>query len=177
MGTFFFKIYFVVFQPELVFRTEPTFLWEQCVHLTFISTSRKITSHKTIFSGIVEEYQLPYHDLVPSDPSYEDMREIVCLKKLRPSFPNRWTSDEVRPPSPCGCDQLVNRLFLHLPKPQMFITGILLFPCFDGDGNVPHCNNLYGAKCGVLNYLFLFSVWFYYFQNISSGSTFSLPER
>uniref|UniRef100_A0A8C5V2A3 receptor protein serine/threonine kinase n=1 Tax=Microcebus murinus TaxID=30608 RepID=A0A8C5V2A3_MICMU len=27
-----------------------------------------------------EEYQLPYHDL-------EDMREIVCIKKLRPSFP------------------------------------------------------------------------------------------
>ena len=51
---------------------------------------------KIIFSGIVEEYQLPYHDLVPSDPSYEDMREIVCIKKLRPSFPNRWSSDEVR---------------------------------------------------------------------------------
>lgn len=50
----------------------------------------------TLFSGIVEEYQLPYHDLVPSDPSYEDMREIVCIKKLRPSFPNRWSSDEVR---------------------------------------------------------------------------------
>jgi len=46
-------------------------------------------------SGIVEEYQLPYHDLVPSDPSYEDMREIVCIKRLRPSFPNRWSSDEV----------------------------------------------------------------------------------
>ncbi|CAB1319323.1 unnamed protein product, partial [Coregonus sp. 'balchen'] len=40
------------------------------------------------------EYQLPYHDLVPSDPSYEDMREVVCIKRLRPSFPNRWTSDE-----------------------------------------------------------------------------------
>lgn len=54
--------------------------------------------NKNIMSlGIVEEYQLPYHDLVPSDPSYEDMREIVCIKKLRPSFPNRWSSDEVRP--------------------------------------------------------------------------------
>uniref|UniRef100_A0A8C3S3G1 receptor protein serine/threonine kinase n=1 Tax=Chelydra serpentina TaxID=8475 RepID=A0A8C3S3G1_CHESE len=44
--------------------------------------------------GIVEEYQLPYHDLVPPDPSFEDMREIVCSKKLRPSFPTRWSSDE-----------------------------------------------------------------------------------
>lgn len=45
--------------------------------------------------GIVEEYQLPYHDSVPTDPSYEDMKEVVCIKRLRPSFPNRWTSDEV----------------------------------------------------------------------------------
>lgn len=45
--------------------------------------------------GILEEYQLPYHELVPTDPSYEDMREVVCIKRLRPSFPNRWTSDEV----------------------------------------------------------------------------------
>lgn len=45
--------------------------------------------------GIVEEYQLPYYDLVPTDPSYEDMREVVCIKKQRPSFANRWSSDEV----------------------------------------------------------------------------------
>lgn len=47
-------------------------------------------------AGILEEYQLPYHELVPTDPSYEDMREVVCIKRLRPSFPNRWTSDEVK---------------------------------------------------------------------------------
>ncbi|GAB1288179.1 Bone morphogenetic protein receptor type-1B [Apodemus speciosus] len=52
-------------------------------------------ARRCVSGGIVEEYQLPYHDLVPSDPSYEDMREIVCMKKLRPSFPNRWSSDEV----------------------------------------------------------------------------------
>ncbi|XP_055774685.1 bone morphogenetic protein receptor type-1B isoform X2 [Salvelinus fontinalis] len=51
-------------------------------------------ARRCVSGGIVEEYQLPYHDLVPSDPSYEDMREVVCIKKLRPSFPNRWTSDE-----------------------------------------------------------------------------------
>lgn len=54
-------------------------------------------SHMYLFfpEGIVEEYQLPYHDLVPTDPSYEDMREVVCIKKQRPSFANRWSSDEV----------------------------------------------------------------------------------
>ncbi|XP_064153387.1 bone morphogenetic protein receptor type-1B-like [Anguilla rostrata] len=51
-------------------------------------------ARRCVSGGIVEEYQLPYHDLVPTDPSYEDMREVVCIKRLRPSFPNRWTSDE-----------------------------------------------------------------------------------
>ncbi|XP_030213771.1 bone morphogenetic protein receptor type-1B isoform X2 [Gadus morhua] len=51
-------------------------------------------ARRCLSGGILEEYQLPYHDLVPTDPSYEDMREVVCFKKLRPSFPNRWTSDE-----------------------------------------------------------------------------------
>ncbi|XP_074474206.1 bone morphogenetic protein receptor, type IBb [Sebastes fasciatus] len=51
-------------------------------------------ARRCISGGIVEEYQLPYHDLVPTDPSYEDMREVVCIKKQRPSFANRWSSDE-----------------------------------------------------------------------------------
>lgn len=34
--------------------------------------------------------------MVPSDPSYEDMREVVCVKRLRPIVSNRWNSDEVR---------------------------------------------------------------------------------
>ncbi len=46
-------------------------------------------------AGIVEEYHQPYHDHVPNDPSYEDMREVVCIKRIRPSFPNRWSGDEV----------------------------------------------------------------------------------
>ncbi|KAI3361790.1 hypothetical protein L3Q82_002131 [Scortum barcoo] len=51
-------------------------------------------ARRCISGGIVEEYQLPYYDLVPTDPSYEDMREVVCIKKQRPSFANRWSSDE-----------------------------------------------------------------------------------
>uniref|UniRef100_A0A3B4YRA3 receptor protein serine/threonine kinase n=1 Tax=Seriola lalandi dorsalis TaxID=1841481 RepID=A0A3B4YRA3_SERLL len=52
-------------------------------------------ARRCVSGGILEEYQLPYHELVPTDPSYEDMREVVCIKRLRPSFPNRWTSDEM----------------------------------------------------------------------------------
>jgi hypothetical protein len=45
--------------------------------------------------GMFEEYQIPYYDAVPSDPSFEDMRKLVCTDKLRPVIPNRWSGDEV----------------------------------------------------------------------------------
>lgn len=36
---------------------------------------------------------MPYHDVVPSDPSFEEMRKVVCGDGYRPSIPNRWSSD------------------------------------------------------------------------------------
>ncbi|CAH1788585.1 unnamed protein product [Owenia fusiformis] len=44
--------------------------------------------------GIVEDYQLPYYDVVPSDPTMEEMKKIVCCDKQRPSIPNRWQGNE-----------------------------------------------------------------------------------
>lgn len=95
--------------------------------LEFYFTEKKYNS-KTVFSGAVEEYQLPYHDLVPSDPSYEDMREIVCIKKLRPSFPSRWSGDEVR-----FREAMCYRNFPFLPKFQILIAGVLILLCSVGD--------------------------------------------
>ncbi|XP_061925962.1 activin receptor type-1C [Entelurus aequoreus] len=40
--------------------------------------------------GLQEDFQLPYYDLVPSDPSIEDMKKVVCEQKLRPNIPNQW---------------------------------------------------------------------------------------
>lgn len=62
----------------------------------------------TILSGIHEDYQLPYYDLVPSDPSIEEMRKVVCDQRLRPNVPNWWQSYEVR------------NLYLSLPKTLQF---------------------------------------------------------
>ncbi|XP_077258869.1 TGF-beta receptor type-1 babo isoform X4 [Temnothorax americanus] len=44
--------------------------------------------------GIHDEYQLPFYDLVPSDPTIEEMRKVVCADRQRPSIPNRWQSIE-----------------------------------------------------------------------------------
>jgi len=43
---------------------------------------------------LAEEFQLPYYDVVPSDPSLDDMKGVVCDKKIRPTCPNRWHASE-----------------------------------------------------------------------------------
>ncbi|EPQ03419.1 Activin receptor type-1 [Myotis brandtii] len=43
--------------------------------------------------GIVEDYKPPFYDVVPNDPSFEDMRKVVCVDQQRPNIPNRWFSD------------------------------------------------------------------------------------
>ncbi|KAL2096983.1 hypothetical protein ACEWY4_006190 [Coilia grayii] len=50
-------------------------------------------ARRTISNGIVEEYKPPFYDLVPSDPSFDDMRKVVCVEQQRPFIPNRWFSD------------------------------------------------------------------------------------
>ena len=45
--------------------------------------------------GIYDDYQLPFYDMVQSDPTIEEMRKVVCLDRQRPSIPNRWQSNEV----------------------------------------------------------------------------------
>ncbi|XP_061746221.1 activin receptor type-1B-like [Nerophis ophidion] len=44
--------------------------------------------------GVHQEYQLPYYDLVPSDPSVDEMKKVVCEQKIRPDISNWWQSHE-----------------------------------------------------------------------------------
>uniref|UniRef100_UPI00358E5346 bone morphogenetic protein receptor type-1B-like n=1 Tax=Myxine glutinosa TaxID=7769 RepID=UPI00358E5346 len=48
--------------------------------------------------GVVNDYRPPYFEVVPSEPSYSEMREVVCVKQLRPQIPYRWNSEEVLRP-------------------------------------------------------------------------------
>ena len=58
--------------------------WEMCRRC---ATGSKISA--------ADDYQLPYYDCVGSDPSFEDMRQVVCVKNVRPQIPMRWECDEV----------------------------------------------------------------------------------
>ncbi|XP_059812121.1 activin receptor type-1-like [Hypanus sabinus] len=52
-------------------------------------------ARRTVTNGITEEYKPPFYDLVPTDPSFEDMRKVVCTDQQRPNIPNRWFSDPI----------------------------------------------------------------------------------
>ncbi|KAI5711635.1 hypothetical protein M8J75_001959 [Diaphorina citri] len=42
-----------------------------------------------------EKYELPYYDMVPTDPSFDDMHQVVVIKKVRPAIPPRWQDNSV----------------------------------------------------------------------------------
>ncbi|NP_001017357.1 activin receptor type-1 precursor [Xenopus tropicalis] len=50
-------------------------------------------ARRMVSNGIVEEYKPPFYDVVPNDPSFEDMKKVVCVDQQRPNIPNRWFSD------------------------------------------------------------------------------------
>ncbi|XP_029478531.1 serine/threonine-protein kinase receptor R3 isoform X3 [Oncorhynchus nerka] len=52
-------------------------------------------SRRTMVNGIVEEYRPPFFDMVPSDPSFEEMKKVVCVDQQRPSLHNRLHSHPI----------------------------------------------------------------------------------
>ncbi|XP_062396374.1 serine/threonine-protein kinase receptor R3 [Sardina pilchardus] len=52
-------------------------------------------TRRTVVNGIVEEYRPPFFDVVPSDPSFEEMRKVVCVDQYRPSLHNRLCSHPI----------------------------------------------------------------------------------
>ncbi|XP_071762876.1 serine/threonine-protein kinase receptor R3 [Centroberyx gerrardi] len=52
-------------------------------------------TRRTIVNGIVEEYRPPFFDVVPSDPSFEEMKKVVCVDQQRPSLHNRLHSHPI----------------------------------------------------------------------------------
>lgn len=76
--------------------------------------------------GIHEDYQLPYYDLVQSDPSVEEMRKVVCEQKLRPNIPNRWQSCEV---GLMMLSSITNQSFQNRTEPPNGLESRLLSSC------------------------------------------------
>lgn len=66
--------------------------------------------------GHAEEAQLPYFDLIPSDPTLEEVRKLVCIDRRRPSLPNPWNQHEVL----AACE---TRLMLFFQTQKCIVSG------------------------------------------------------
>lgn len=49
-----------------------------------------------LVAGIAADYQVPFYDAVGNDPSFDEMRRVVCTDRRRPEILNRWSDNEVK---------------------------------------------------------------------------------
>lgn len=63
-------------------------LWEMCRRCVTMGSPNKNYLEE-------EKYELPFFDMVPSDPSFDDMHQVVVVKKVRPGIPARWHENTV----------------------------------------------------------------------------------
>ena len=43
-----------------------------------------------------DPFQLPYEDVAPNISTFEQMRDVVCTRKIRPTLSPRWQNHPVR---------------------------------------------------------------------------------
>ncbi|XP_045143144.1 serine/threonine-protein kinase receptor R3 isoform X2 [Echinops telfairi] len=68
--------------------------------------------------GIVEDYRPPFYDAVPNDPSFEDMKKVVCVDQQTPVIPNRLAADPVL----SGLAQMMRECWY--PNPSARLTAL-----------------------------------------------------
>nr|XP_031538714.1 serine/threonine-protein kinase receptor R3 [Vicugna pacos] len=71
-----------------------------------------------LFPGIVEDYRPPFYDVVPNDPSFEDMKKVVCVDQQTPTIPNRLAADPVL----SGLAQMMRECWY--PNPSARLTAL-----------------------------------------------------
>ncbi|XP_059970242.1 serine/threonine-protein kinase receptor R3 isoform X2 [Mesoplodon densirostris] len=75
-------------------------------------------ARRTIVNGIVEDYRPPFYDVVPNDPSFEDMKKVVCVDQQTPTIPNRLAADPVL----SGLAQMMRECWY--PNPSARLTAL-----------------------------------------------------
>jgi hypothetical protein len=61
------------------------------------AAAEEIKECETTQQHIIKPFRLSYDEFVPNDPTIEQMRNVVCEQKLRPTFPSSWTENENSP--------------------------------------------------------------------------------
>jgi hypothetical protein len=72
------------------FNTENFEAYKQADIYSFSLVLWEIARRCSLSDSKPDEYQVPYFDMVPNDPSFEDMRKVVCVENIRPTLSPRW---------------------------------------------------------------------------------------
>lgn len=85
----------------------------------------------SLFSGAVECYQPPYHDVLQPDPPFELVKKVVNDDGYRPKIPNSWTQNEVDfwliSQSQCDTELAQNLLFTIVQFPIAYLFLLLAY--------------------------------------------------
>jgi len=71
-----------------------------CLGLVLWEVGRRTVTSEKMAS--IDECQLPYFDVLPTDPCHQAVFQAVCVKKIRPQHPQRWKQ--------CDSLQLLSKL-------------------------------------------------------------------
>lgn len=82
----------------------------------------------------MEDYRPPFYDVVPNDPSFEDMKKVVCVDQQTPTIPNRLAADPVRPLGVLGWCGVVAQHWGFWA--EELVSG-LCFPWVGASGQIP----------------------------------------
>ena len=63
--------------------------------MSYIAIYGNVTIVGMVGNDEVDEYQVPFYNMVPHDPSIEEMKKVVSVDGQRPPIPQRWTNCEV----------------------------------------------------------------------------------
>ncbi|ESO84588.1 hypothetical protein LOTGIDRAFT_53518, partial [Lottia gigantea] len=103
--------------PELLEETlNPNFFDSfKCVDVYAFGLVLWEISRRAVVGGFSEDYQIPYWDVVPSDPSFDDMKKVIVTDLQRPTIPNRWSSNEIL----MQMTKLMKECWAHNPKARL----------------------------------------------------------
>jgi len=75
-------------------------------------------------NGYEAEYQLPYFEMVLSDPTHEEMYEVVCVNKKRPSLPSLPDQGQTNHQILQALTGLIKECWCQLPAARLSVLRI-----------------------------------------------------
>ncbi|KAH9488958.1 Activin receptor type-1 [Bulinus truncatus] len=67
-----------------------------------------------------EEYRVPFWDVVPADPGFDDMLRVVAEEQQRPPIPNKWSKE----PLMCEMAKIICECWTQNPKSRLTILRV-----------------------------------------------------